>query len=128
MLPADQRSVNSIRTGSPAFAWLSAATIVLGILLLGLWTATDHVWAYRNTNLLFFHPLWFAVIPLVRHAGRPLSRIGAIVLGLCLILAVGGLAVAVARIPQDSAQMAALALPPIAATVWFTGRRRRATA
>ncbi len=101
---------------------------VLGILLLVLWTATDHVWAYRNTNLLFFHPLWFAVIPLVRHAGRPLSRLGAIVIGLCVILAVGGLAVAVARVPQDSAQMAALAVPLIAATVWFTGRRRRVPA
>lgn len=110
-----------------AVAWCVFAG-VLGLLLLGLWTATDHVWAYANTNLLFFHPVWFAVIPLVRHAGRPLSRAGAIIVALCVVAGAAGLAVAVARLPQDSAQMAALALPLIGATVWFVGRRRRVPA
>jgi hypothetical protein len=105
-----------------AVTWCVFAGI-LGVLLLGLWTATDHVWAYANTNLLLFHPLWFAVIPLVRHAGRPLTRTGTALAGACALLAAAGLVVGVLRVPQDSTQMAALALPLIAATLWLLVRR-----
>lgn len=92
---------------------------VLGIALLALWTVTDHTWAYRNTNLLFFHPLWFVVIPLVKRSKDALTPLGTIVLLTCLVLAAIGLVIAALGRPQDSSQMAALALPVIAAVTAF---------
>ncbi|MBC7896798.1 MAG: DUF4105 domain-containing protein, partial [Cytophagaceae bacterium] len=52
-----------------AAAWCVIAGI-FGVLLVGLWGFTRHVWAYENVNLLYFNPLWFGVAWLVaRRAG-----------------------------------------------------------
>jgi choline-glycine betaine transporter len=103
-----------------AICWCVFAGLI-GLLLVGLWTATDHVWAYSNTNLLLFNPLWFAVIPLVRRSRA--SGMAGTLIGLCAVFAACGLVLAVLGTPQASAQMAALAVPPIAATLWLARRR-----
>jgi len=110
-----------------AITWCVFAGLI-GLLLLGLWTATDHVWAYSNANLLFFHPLWFAVIPIVRRSRARLSGAANLLIGLCTLLAAIGLVLAVLGAPQATAQMAALAIPPIAATLWLARRRTAVTA
>ncbi len=101
---------------------------VLGLVLIALWTVTDHTWAYRNANLLFFHPLWFVVIPLVKRSKDALSPLGTIVLVTCLVLAAIGLAIAALGRPQDIGQMAALSLPIIAAVTAFVAAGKPAPA
>jgi hypothetical protein len=104
-----------------AITWCAFAGLI-GLLILGLWTATDHVWAYSNANLLLFHPLWFAVIPFVRRSPARLGSAARALIGLCAVCAAIALVLAVLGRPQATAQMAALALPPIAATLWLVWR------
>jgi hypothetical protein len=50
-------------------AFASAASLIAvicgsaGLILLGLWTLTDHVSAWRNENLLLFNPLCLLLLP-----------------------------------------------------------------
>lgn len=110
-----------------AISWCVFAGLI-GLLILGLWIATDHVWAYSNANLAFFHPLWFAVIPLVRRSRTHWGFAARSLLLLCKWLVLAGLVVAVRGGPQSNAQMAALAIPPMIATLWLAGRRSAARA
>jgi len=51
----------------PAFATLASTVALIlgvgGLVLLGLWTLTDHVSAWRNENLLLFNPLCLLLLP-----------------------------------------------------------------
>lgn len=53
-----------------ATTW-SAVVGTFGLLLVLLWTVTQHVAAYRNQNLFFVQPLWLAVALLL-----PFTRLG----------------------------------------------------
>ena len=44
------------------FAIWSLIVGLLGVVLTLLWTATDHVFAHQNENLLIFNPLWLALV------------------------------------------------------------------
>jgi len=50
-----------------AFAMIASAVALTlgigGVVLLGLWTLTDHVSAWRNENLLLFNPLCLLLLP-----------------------------------------------------------------
>jgi hypothetical protein len=50
-----------------AFATLASALAIAcglaGLVLLALWTLTDHVSAWRNENLLLFNPLCLLLLP-----------------------------------------------------------------
>jgi hypothetical protein len=108
-------------------AWGLVAGFV-GVLLLVLWFLTDHIWAYRNANLLFFHPLWFAAIPALRRAGGGRGGTGRALVMVCGALAAAGLVVALVGVPQDTRRMASLAVPIIGAICWLVLGRRAPSA
>ena len=51
---------------------------IAGLLMLVLWTLTEHHSAWANANLLLFNPLAFALLPTIWRARRKLERPGAI--------------------------------------------------
>ncbi|MCC6318648.1 MAG: DUF4105 domain-containing protein [Gemmatimonadaceae bacterium] len=109
---------------SLAATWCALAG-VLGLLILGLWTLTRHVWAYENVNLLYFNPLWFGVAWIVARRAAPGPRARRFLL-ICAGLAAVGVVLGALRWPQASEQVALLVLVPhamVLATVW---RRVRA--
>ncbi|MGQ0765676.1 MAG: lipoprotein N-acyltransferase Lnb domain-containing protein [Gemmatimonadota bacterium] len=98
-----------------AVAWCLVVGVV-GLLLMALWTATSHVWAYRNVNLLFFNPLWLMLVPSIVRAAVPSMFVRRLATAL-KALSIVGLSFAVVgwlsgSMPQDVAQTAALAVLP----------------
>jgi len=92
---------------------LIAGTV--GVVLLGAWLFTDHVFWYPNANVLLFNPLLLVlgvlVLPLVVRA-EPLRwavTMGVVVAGLSLL----GVAVKVfSGVDQQNGEIMALTLPP----------------
>jgi hypothetical protein len=86
---------------------------VLGSILLALWTLTDHVFAWRNENLLQASPIALALVVLVPlavvgRAGRWATRVAGLLVGLSLFgLFLHPLPVT----PQANLPIIALALP-----------------
>jgi hypothetical protein len=94
-------------------------------LLIGLWGFTQHVWAYANVNLLFFHPLWFILMVLVaRRAPAASWRRGLIMVTAAATLI--GLALGLMRTPQAAEQVALMAAPANLAVLWLLFSRRPA--
>jgi hypothetical protein len=109
-----------------AFATLASATAaacgLAGLILLALWTLTDHISAWRNENLLLFDPLCLLLLPGWLGAFRrtwqpsPSTRRTTIV-----IAALAGLAFFIKVFPafaQDNHLWIALLLPVHVALAW----------
>ena len=117
------------------FASLATAiTLVLGIgglVLIGLWTLTDHISAWRNQNILLFDPLCLLLIPVWISAfrrrwipskyARVLSLVIALLAGLALFIKV------FPGFPQDTRFWLALLLPMHAAFAIVLFERRSRT-
>jgi hypothetical protein len=98
-----------------------------GLILLALWTLTDHISAWRNENLLLFNPLGLLLLPAwigslrVRWQPSRFARRLAIA-----IAALAGLAFFLKVFPpfvQDNRMWIALLLPVHAALAWSTVHR-----
>ena len=118
-------------TGVPAvagvvFGVFAFAAALLSLLLLLLWTVTNHTFAHRNENLLLFNPLWlvlFVAGPMLLARGRA-AWSSAVAWG-AVILAVIGLALhAVGASRQDNLPLFALALPPFTVFALILQRSR----
>ncbi|HEX6910308.1 MAG TPA: DUF4105 domain-containing protein [Longimicrobium sp.] len=108
------------------FSAVSALWLLLagtgGLLLVLLWTMTNHQIAYRNENLLQLSPLALPLVLLVpclaygaRWAARPARLLATVVAGLSLL----GLVLQVLPgLDQRNAQIIALALPVNLALAW----------
>jgi hypothetical protein len=104
-------------------------TGIVGLILLLAWTATRHVFWYRNENLLLLNPLslWFAVT-VAMSLRRPRYAKPAGILAL-VIAALGIVALVLKAIPtfdQDNIALIALLIPPHVAIA--IGLRRRVSA
>lgn len=115
VLGARARTSQRARAGFLALSgtWALLAGI-LGLVLAGLWTLTDHTAAYHNENLLQFNPLSLAVLwilPRLRRNSFADQR-GVIVVGLIAALSLAGLLLKLlAAFYQTNGQIIALALP-----------------
>jgi hypothetical protein len=98
-----------------------------GLLLLGLWSLTEHVSAWRNENLLLLCPLWLFLLPALWRArdatwhSRGFSRA---VAWIVLLSALSALALKLLPASvQDNAVWLALLLPVQLALAWRLLRR-----
>jgi hypothetical protein len=101
--------------------WLLVAGTA-GVLLVLLWTMTNHAIAYRNENLLQLSPLALPLVLLVpalaygaRWAARPARLLAMVVAGLSLL---GFVLQVLPWLDQRNAQIMALALPVNLALAW----------
>jgi len=99
----------------------------MGLMLVGLWTLTDHTAAYHNENLFLLNPLSLALLPLLPRSGRSWGeRRGLILAGLVAGLGVVGLLLKLlATFYQVNGEIIALALPihlGVAAGMWQLNR------
>jgi len=127
-LGAAARHNRRARTGFIAFSgcWAVLAG-VMGLMLVGLWTLTDHTAAYHNENLFLLNPLSLALLPLLPRSGRSWGeRRGLILAGLVAGLGVVGLMLKLlATFYQVNGEIIALALPihlGVAAGMWQLNR------
>ena len=98
-----------------------------GLMLLGLWSLTEHVSAWRNENLLLLNPLWLLLLPALWRTRDPawhsrgFSRVvaWAVLLSALAALAIKLLPASV----QDNAVWLALLLPLQLAFGWRLLRR-----
>jgi hypothetical protein len=101
---------------------------LLGVVLTILWTATDHIFAHANENLLLFNPLWLVLAVLVPvyyltgRAGRATRLIAIAVAGLC---GVALLAHVVTISRQSNLALIGLALPPALAILWVVAKNKQ---
>lgn len=118
------------RTARLAFSALASLwTLVIGVggvLLLGLWTFTNHGIAYRNENLLQFNPLALALVLLVpalaygvRWAAHPARWLALAVAGLS---ALGLLLKVIPAFDQANGELIALTLPAHLGLAWAVYR------
>jgi hypothetical protein len=70
---------------APARMWMVASGLA-GLLLVFLWVATAHEAAWRNENLLLFHPL---NLLLLGCRGGHFERAVAVIVGISLVVALG---------------------------------------
>jgi hypothetical protein len=106
-------------------AWSSLVGI-LGVILLLAWTSTQHVFWFRNENLLFLNPLalWLAMLTgMSMRSARWLraAAICAVIIAMCsaVALLVNGLS----WFSQDNLAVILLFLPPHFAAAWGLWRR-----
>ncbi len=114
--------------GAAARAALGTWSVIAGIfgmLLVGLWGFTRHVWAYENMNLLFFSPLWFLVAYLAFRKAVP-AQAAKVLIVVCLAGTVAGLVFGLLRVPQAAEQIALLAAFPNLAVLAQLWKRRTA--
>lgn len=114
--------------GAAARAALGTWSVIAGIfgmLLVGLWGFTRHVWAYENMNLLFFSPLWFLVAYLAFRKAVP-AQAAKVLIAVCLAGTVAGLVFGLLRVPQAAEQIALLAALPNLAVLAQLWKRRTA--
>jgi hypothetical protein len=103
--------------------WCFAVGLV-GVLLVFLWTATEHVFAYDNLNLLQYNPAWLFLGMLLPFTGRPrparwtmwCSAIGACLTAVAMVLA------CVPPLRQHSLGVLMLAAPANLAAAGMTRR------
>lgn len=111
--------------GASYAAW-ACTTAVAGLVLLALWTLTDHASAYANENLFVLDPLALLALPaalaLVR--GRPVGRGAARVATWVAAIAVAGVAVKIfPPFRQDNFAWLALLVPIHVAYAVILARR-----
>ena len=121
-LTARGRAAGRIGMSAVGAAWSLLAAIIGTVMVLS-WTSTDHVFMYRNENLLQLSPLSFALVPLLITAGlagrRTLlaTRVAVLIAGLSLL---GFLLQAVPGLDQVNGEVIALALPIHLGIAWGT--------
>ena len=97
----------------------------LGLILMLLWSVTDHTFAHRNENLLLFNPLWLVLavlVPMTAVKGR-LSRVTRWLTFFVAALAVVALLLHLVGLSHESnGEMIALALPPALVLAWVVHR------
>lgn len=104
------------------FAGLAGTGLVLA------WTATNHVFMYRNENLLQFNPLPLALVVLVplalfrNRTGAIAARVAAVIAGLSLL---GFLIQVLPWFHQPNGEIIGLALPPNLAVAYALARWNR---
>lgn len=103
-------------------------TGLLGLVLLLAWTTTQHVFWYRNENLLLLNPLalWLAVLALLSLRRERWARAAAITAVLVAMLS--ALALVLKGLPwfaQDNVPIILLLLPPHFAVAFGLWRRTR---
>lgn len=103
-----------------------------GLLLLGLWTLTDHRIAYRNENLFQFDPLALGLVLLVpalafgaRWAARPARLLALAVAGLSVL---GFVVQVLPGLDQVNGTMIAFTLPAHLGLAWAVDRLARSSA
>lgn len=102
-------------------AWCIVAGL-LGVVLTILWTATDHIFAHANENLLVFNPLWLVLGVLIAvyfttgRSARVTGYLAVGLAGLCVLALVSHL-VMLSR--QANVPIILLALPPALAIAWL---------
>jgi hypothetical protein len=86
---------------------------IIGVALLLLWTVTTHVFAYRNENVMQFHPLWLVAGVAVLLASRPaFAKVARGTLAACALLSVAGLLLqALPGLDQMNGAVLGLAVP-----------------
>jgi hypothetical protein len=101
-------------------------TGLLGFVLLFLWTMTQHVYTYRNENLLLLNPLslWLAIVALLSVWRARWTRPAAIVAAIIAMLSALGLMLkGFPGFPQDNLPVIFLLLPPHFAAAFGLSRR-----
>jgi len=100
---------------------------LLGAILTLLWSATDHVFAHANENLLLFNPVWLVMVvllPLYLWSGRA-ERFTRSLIALLMVSTVAALAAhATGLSAQQNLPLIGLALPPVLAIAAIAARRR----
>jgi len=117
---AIQRKRGAVVSASILTSVFSLVVGLVGLLLLLLWTVTDHNFAHRNENLLLFNPLWLLFVvtaPMLISRGRARWTSGLAIV--FVVLGLVGLAMhAVGLSRQENLRVFGLALPPIIAFAW----------
>jgi uncharacterized membrane protein len=107
------------------FAVWSFVVGCLGLILLLLWTVTDHTFAHRNENLLLFNPLWLVLavlVPMTAVKGR-LAQVTRLLTFLVAALALVALLMHLVGLSRESnGEIIALALPPALVMAWLVHR------
>jgi uncharacterized protein DUF4105 len=101
------------------FALVASTTALIlgigGLVLLGLWTLTDHVSAWRNENLLLFNPLCLLLLPCwfgaFRARWRPSPFAWRIAMAIAFCAALAFFVKVFPAFPQDNRFWIALLLP-----------------
>lgn len=103
-----------------AFIWCVAAGLI-GTLLFLLWTATAHVAAYQNANLLSLNPLWLVLAGMFVARSRRARGLALLLTGLAFL----GLLLWLLPNQQDTKRVLALVLPVHTAVMLAIVRRVR---
>jgi hypothetical protein len=107
------------------FAIWAFVTGILGLILMLLWSVTDHNFAHRNENLLLFNPLWLVLavlVPMTAVKGS-VSRVTRWIMFLLAGLGVVALLLHIAGLSREAnAEIIALALPPMLTMAWVVYR------
>jgi hypothetical protein len=104
----------------------SVAAGALGLILTVLWTATDHVFAHRNENVLLFNPLWFVaavLIPITYVRGGAIRAARAIAVSIAALATVAVVLHVTTLSSQKNWAEIGLGLPPALAAAWVMTRR-----
>ena len=89
--PSAASSRHSTGSNSSSASAGAFASGIIGVALLLLWTVTTHVFAYRNENVLQFHPLWLVAGVAVLFASRPgFAKVARGTLAACALLSAAG--------------------------------------
>jgi hypothetical protein len=103
-----------------AFIWCLVVGI-LGLVLTLLWSATAHVAAYQNANLLSFNALWLVLVGVYAARSRKARGFALLLTG----AAFAGLLLWLLPSHQDTARVLALVLPIHTAVMLTIARRVR---
>ena len=121
-LTAQGRPAGRIGMSAVGATWSLLAAIIGTVMVLS-WTSTDHIFMYRNENLLQLSPLSFALVPLLITVGLGgrrttlAARVAALLAGLSLL---GLLLQVLPGLDQVNGEIIALALPMHLGIAWGT--------
>ncbi len=109
----------------------SLAAGLLGVVLVLLWTVTDHVFAYNNENLLIFNPLWLLLVvlaPIFLISGRAYAATRAVALTIAALAVIALVMHLVDLSAQTNRPIIGLGLPAALALAAITARRPKPAA
>ena len=96
---------------------------ILGVVLTILWTATDHMFAHQNENLLVFNPLWLVLAVLVTiyfNTGKAPRGTGYLAVGLAGLCVLAAFLHIILLSRQANLAIIALGILPAIAIAWLT--------
>jgi len=112
-------------TAATLFALWSFGVGILGLILMLLWTITDHTFAHRNENLLLFNPGWLLLVvlaPMTAVKGRMSRTTRWVTLCLAALAVIALVMHLIGLSRQSNGRIIAFALPPILALAWAVHR------